>query len=147
MDWTGINTGILALATTIPGLTGRVTQGYVRFPDNSNWEQSIQALTPYTQGAFCFDRVSGRLRSMDVGTLEFEGELAVSVPKDTSTDMVQVWLLADALHQKLVSQSAWDSQLPNCVPDEVEVTKDQIEILTAGGIAHFRVRASFIVAN
>ena len=111
-----------------------VTQGYTRYGESDNWYQSVVSLTPEIEGYFRFalDRIRYEVLSQSVGT--YYAELAVYIPKDTSSDMHDAWDLANSIGAALTDQSNYTK---GAVPTLAEVQLDRVDVLASGGIAYF----------
>ena len=134
-QWTITADGILGIANSVAGLTGNCSQGYKRYADNQNWENTLVATPAEAVGYFGFNLKSIRQQELDMSGCRFEGELAVHVTKDGSSVLDAGWDMASALVAALKDRDMY----PNgCLaPKQIECELYKIETVEAPGIAYF----------
>lgn len=130
---------VLAKAITAIG-NSRAFQSYKRFAESSNFEKDVQALTAEVEAYFFCQLGDIELGGDGFSTPDFPilGELVVSTPKETSTDLnaahdVAV-SLADALRQSSNFIGA-DNTL--ALPKRVRFKRHLTEVTETGGITIF----------
>lgn len=100
---------IHAQAAAQAGITAaRAFKGYKRWTDTEDFLELVRALTAENQGYF-WVRIAGvnSEGSLQKHVWEFEAELAVYVPKDTTTDLNSAWDFAHTLAAALEDESAY----------------------------------------
>ena len=125
------------IKTVVAAVTGIVDvhQGYSRYSDADNWEQSVTALSAETEGRFRFALDTIDYVPQDVSHGHFYAELAIYVPKDVSSDMTTAWALALKVQEALGLQSNF--QQLGMFPGRILMSLDRIDVIESGGIAYF----------
>lgn len=131
---------IATIAASISGIGAtRVKTGFIPWSDSEEWLAQIKALTVEAQGYFwvTLKTVRGIKRGVQ-HDLEFLGELAVPIAKETSTTLVSAWEFALSLRDalELTGNYATGEAVPMVSVDLAEVRaleKGYVAIFSFGG--------------
>jgi hypothetical protein len=131
---------IVTIAKAIGGIgSSRGYQGLHRFGDAENFYRNVEALTASTQ-AYFWASLRG-IQSEGPGEIHrflFEGELYVSIPKDTDNDLNAAWDLAISLQVALETRATYQV---GEFPPIVSIRLREIITRAAKGIAVFELGA------
>jgi hypothetical protein len=127
---------IVAIAGANAGITAsRVAHGYTRYAESDNLEALVAALTPETQGYFSAWLKDVTIAEYEVFPAKIVGELLVSVPKDTSTDLNSAWDFAINFATSLAADANY---LPGeAKPMRISFNLHTIDTVTRQGVAIF----------
>jgi hypothetical protein len=149
-NWDGV-AGHQVLSPPGPNLI-TVQQGYRRYTDAENFEALVRSLHPVTpsappaspiQGYFSFWLKRIKFVEMELSPGKLIGELAVFVPKDTSTDMDAAWDFCITFVQQLgaganyLASGGFTPPGISLIPPEIECELYKICDETKGGVAIF----------
>ncbi len=126
---------VIVVAKAITGIgNSRAYQGYKRFADATNFEANVAALTAETQGYFWAGLKRVAARENEAESFTIIGELCVSLPKNTDTDMNAAWDLAISLITALKSSTAFNGIAK---PLTMECSLHEVKTVQTAGIAYF----------
>jgi hypothetical protein len=127
---------VVAIAGANSGITAsRVAHGYTRYADTDNLEALVSGLTPETQGYFSAWLKDVSVAENEVFPARIVGELLVSVPKDTTTDLNAAWDFAINFATSLTADSSYLAG--EAKPSRVSFSLHAIDVVTRQGIAIF----------
>jgi len=130
---------VLAVAKSIAAIgNSRAFQGYKRFADGDNLEASIAALTAETQAYFFCVLDDLAVKENDAPGFTILGELIVSTPKDTTSDLNAAYDVAVSLATELKKRSnfiEFSNEL--ALPGEVRFRKHKTDIMGSAGLTYF----------
>ena len=127
---------IVAIAAANSGITGsRIARGYTRYADSDNLQALVAGLTPESQGYFSAWLKDVTLAENEVYPARIVGELLLSVPKDSSTDLNTAWDFVINFASSLAADANY--QPGEAKPSRVAFSLHAIDTSSTQGIAIF----------